>query len=381
MQSILKKIIIVIIVIIFIVAFSPSYSSLNIDNLAFVVALGIDKSDSGNTKFTFQFVNPASTSEGSSQDSTVIVDSVNASSITSAINIMNSYLAKKLDLSHCKMIVFSEDIAKDGLSDYIYSLMNDIKVRPSSNLIISKCEASYYVENSIPSLETLITKYYDIFPGSSKYTGYMPNSTIGEFFNSLICEYCQPYAILGGITTGNTSGNNVSSDSDIKSNNSPILGTRKSENIGTAIFKEDKLIGELNAIETVALMVLTNEVNTFLITIPNPEDSNSSLDIYLSPNKNTKITSKIVNGTPFTTFNTSFTARIHSMSENSKYLASNVLSSIERSCNNYLENIIYDFLYKITLNYKSDILCLGKLCCINLQQIMIFQILIGQIVI
>lgn len=79
----------------------------------------------------------------------------------------------------------------------IYILLWDIKVRPSSNLIISKCEASYYVENSIPSLETLITKYYDIFPGSSKYTGYMPNSTIGEFFNSLICEYCQPYAILG----------------------------------------------------------------------------------------------------------------------------------------------------------------------------------------
>lgn len=357
MKNILRKTLIFIIIIIFICSFSSSYNSLNLDNLAFVVALGIDKSDTNNIKVTFQFVNPPSTSEGSSQDSKIIIDAVDASSITNAINIMNSYLARKLDLSHCKIIVFSEEIAQDGISDHIYSIMNDVQVRPSSNIIISNCSANYYIENSNPSLETLVTKYYDTFPNSSKYTGYITNATIGAFFNSLVCEYCQGYAILGGIISDN---NKSSIDSDIKSGASNITGTRKSENIGTAIFKNDKLIGELNAIETVCLSILTNDVESFLITIPDPKNENSTLDIYMLPGKDMKIDVKIVNGSPYITIKGEFSAQIYSMSENSKYLDTDVLSLIGDSCNNYLESILSDFLYKTSLTYKSDVAGIGK---------------------
>lgn len=242
----------------FIIGFSSSYCSLNIDNLAFVSAIGIDVSDTKTIKVTFQFVNPPSTSEGSNQDSKIIIDTVDASSITNAINTMNAYLARKLDMSHCKMIIFSEEVAQKGLSNYIYSLMNDVQVRPTSNIIITKCSANYYIENSKPSLETLVTRYYDTFSDSSKYTGYMPNATIGHFFNALVCNYCQPYAILGGTSSsGNTSSDENSSfqnysvnDSNIKSGSSNISGTRNTENIGTAVFHEDKLVGELDASET-----------------------------------------------------------------------------------------------------------------------------------
>lgn len=357
MKNILQKIFIFIIIIIFICSFSSSYNSLNIDNLAFVVALGIDKSDTNNIKVTFQFVNPPATSEGSSQDSKIIIDTVDASSITNAINIMNSYLARKLDLSHCKIIVFSEEIAQDGISDYIYSIMNDVQVRPSSNIIVSNCSANYYIENSVPSLETLVTKYYDTFPNSSKYTGYITNATIGYFFNSLVCEYCQGYAILGGITSDN---NKSIVDSDIKSGSSNITGTRKSENIGTAIFKDDKLVGELNAIETVCLSILTNDVESFLITIPDPKNENSTLDIYMLPEKDMKIDVKIVNGSPYITIKGEFSAQIYSMSENSKYLDNDVLSLIGDSCSNYLKSILSDFLYKTSLTYKSDVAGIGR---------------------
>ena len=38
----------------FFVAFSNSYKALNIDNLAFVVAIGIDSTDTNKFKITFQ---------------------------------------------------------------------------------------------------------------------------------------------------------------------------------------------------------------------------------------------------------------------------------------------------------------------------------------
>lgn len=368
MQSILKKILIFLVLIIFLVAFSASYASLNIDNLAFVVALGIDVSNADKIKVTFQFVNPPSTTEGTNQESQILENTVESDSIPSAINLMNTYLARKLDLSHCRIIVFSEAIAKNDISEYIYSLMNDVQIRPSSNIIVSKCDSYYYISNSKPSLETSITKYYDIFPNSSKYTGYSTNATIGDFFNALTCNYCQPYAIFGGVSSSmdNTSETTSTIDSEVKSNSSPIHSTdRASENIGTAVFNGGKLIGELNAIETVSFNIIENDIDSFLISIPDPENSGSNLDLYLMPKSDTKIKVDIVNNSPYIKINSSFSARLYSISSNSNYFDDNVLDSISSACNKYLESVIKDYLYKTSLDFKSDINGLGKYALSN----------------
>src|SRR5699024_11127401 len=100
---------------------------------------------------------------------------------------------------HCKIIIFSEELAVQGISDEIYTLINDTQVRPSANIVVTKCNAKYYLEETQPELENLISKYYEIFTNSSEYNGYMPDTTIGDFFNSLNCNTCEPYAILGGV--------------------------------------------------------------------------------------------------------------------------------------------------------------------------------------
>lgn len=241
-SNIFKKILIIVLIIIFISSFSASYNSLNIDNSAFVVALGIDKSTSNKLKVTFEFLSTSPSGESVSE-TTPVLNSVECSSITNSINMMNAYLGKKVNLSHCKLIILSEELAKEGISDEIYSLINEVQVRPSANILISKCNTKYYIENSVPSLESLIPKYYDIFPNTSEYTGYTCNATIGDFFNALVCNSCSPYAILGGINTSNNDSSQAQTtdDSTIKSNESPITGNRLSQNIGLAVFKDDKL--------------------------------------------------------------------------------------------------------------------------------------------
>lgn len=368
MQSIFKKMLILIFVILFFTAFSASYSSLNIDNLAFVVALGIDVSDADKIKVTFQFVNPPSSTEGTNQESKIFENSVESDSIPNAINLMNTYLARKLDLSHCRIIVFSEALAKNDISEYVYSLMNDIEIRPSSNIIVSKCDSEYYISNSKPSLETSITRYYDIFPNSSRYTGYLTNATIGGFFNSLACTYCQPHAILGGVSSSNSNTAETKStiDSEVKSNLSPIISAnRGSENIGTAVFNHGKLVGELNAIETVCFNIIENDVDSFLISIPNPKNDGSNLDLYLVPKSDTKIKVDIINNSPYIKIDTSFSAKIYSISSNSNYLDNDVLSSIALSCDKYLESVIRDYLYKTSSDFKSDLNGLGKYALSN----------------
>ncbi len=348
----------------FIVAFSSSYLSLSIDNLAYVLAIGIDKGLDNYLEVSFQFSTTANSAEsGSSEKTPVIMDSVSAPSLSTAINLMNSYMGKELNMSHCKIIIFSEELASEGISKEIYTLINDTQVRPSANIVVSKCSAKSYIEKTSPELDHFISKYYETFANSSKYTGFKPDATIGDFFNSLICKTCQPYAILGGLTTekpANQEDNYIQENYNVKANQTPIEGENGSENVGIAAFKDDKLVGELCAIETVSFLVLKNRIDRFLISIPDPDDTDNYLDIYLNPKENTTVSIDTTTSSPYVKVKTGFSGKIYSMTKNSKYLQPETLSNISESCNAYLESVLNDYLYKTSKNLKSDINGFGK---------------------
>ena len=364
MKKIFKKIFIILLILMLLLAFSKSYSTLNVDNLSVVVAMGIDTSDKNRMQISFQFTNASSVSEsGSSEQSPSIIYTVDASSISSGINLINTYIGKEVNLSHCKVITFSEEIASKGISEEIYTLINDTQIRPSTNIVISKTSARYYLEHSKPLFENLITKYYEVFSGSSSYTGFTSNATIGDFFDSLICQSCQPYAILGGVTNNSTEytgTTNSENDSSTKSNSSSLTGQSTAENTGLAVFKDDVLVGELNSIETLCFSIIRNQVNGFLISVPNPNKTNSYIDLYITPLSSPKIDVKILNGTPYINIDCRFTGRIYSMEEGSDYLDASMLNEISDSCSSYLKSTIMDYLYKTSKNLKSDINGFGK---------------------
>ena len=102
-------------VIIILVSFTISgyYSKQDINDLAYVVAIGIDKGENNDLKISFQLSIPsknASSSESSASPDTVI-DTIECSSIESGISLANGYVSKKINLSHCKVLVISEEVA------------------------------------------------------------------------------------------------------------------------------------------------------------------------------------------------------------------------------------------------------------------------------
>lgn len=363
-KKLFKKIFIIILIIMFLLAFSKSYSTLNIDNLSVVVAMGIDVSDKNHLQISFQFTNASSVSEtGTSEQSPSIIYTIDASSISSGINLINTYIGKSVNLSHCKVIAFSEEFASRGISDEIYTLINDTQVRPSTNIVISKTSARYYLEHSKPLFENLIAKYYEVFSASGSYTGFTADATIGDFFNSLICHSCEPYAILGGVTSNSTEytgSTNSENDSSTKSNESSLSGQSTAENTGLAVFKDDVLVGELTSIETLCFSIIRNQVNGFLISVPNPSKTNSYIDLYVTPLISPKVTVDILNGTPYITVDCRFTGRIYSMEDSANYLDDTLLNQISNSCNSYLESILTEYLYKTSKSLNSDINGFGK---------------------
>lgn len=196
--SLLRKIFFIILAV-FIVIFSISgvYSTKNLDNLAYVIALGLDVGTNNPLKLTVQLTKTASSSGSNESSSANIVNSVECSSIESGLNLFNSYISRRTNLSHCKVLVMSEELAASGISDYIYTLLECVSMSPHANVIISKNQAEEFIKYSTPVLESLTSNYYETVLSSSEYTGFTQNVTLIKFFNSYVDSFQEPVSILG----------------------------------------------------------------------------------------------------------------------------------------------------------------------------------------
>lgn len=118
--------------------------------------------------------------------------------------------------------------------------------------------------------------------------------------------------------------------------------------------------GELTAIETICHLIVTSELEECFITIPNPFDEDSSIDLYITLDKATENDVRIVNGAPYIKTNVKVNSRILSAHKNSNYFDENNLELLESYANSYLKSELENYFYKTSKEYKSDIASLGK---------------------
>lgn len=345
------------------------YSTRGVETLAYAVAIGIDKGDGNNKlKVTLQLAvlsDSSSDGGGTTQSQKSTITSVDCSSIDTGISLINSYISKKVNLSHCKAIIFSEEFAYGGLSEEIFTFVNNLEVRPNCNIIISRCKALDYLENVQPTLESVSARYYELILNSSEYTAYSQNITLKDFYNSLLNSSSSPCAILGGVNNKSTqelyaSSSIYNSEGSYKADETPIISPNGIENMGLAVFSGDKLVGELDGSQTLSHLLVTNNLKSAVISIPNPYSQTSVISIYITQTKKTKTSLKFLNNYPYITCNISITGNILSLEEGLDYSNEDVIKTIEEYTNSYLEQNILSYLYKTSKEYKTDIAGLGK---------------------
>ena len=134
----IKYVFLILILLFSLVCLSGCYDSRGIETLAYVVALGIDKSDNNTIRLTLQFAVPTSSdsSSSSSQSSSSTIIDVECTTIDSGISLVNSYISKKVNLSHCKALVISEALAYEGVADYLYALINNVEFRSDCYVVV-----------------------------------------------------------------------------------------------------------------------------------------------------------------------------------------------------------------------------------------------------
>lgn len=236
----IKKVLVLIIIFI-LLSFSlyGCYDSNSLENFAYVVGLGIDKGSDNAIKVTFQFAKPSSSSDSSTtQSDESSITSVECSSIDAGIALVNSYISKQINLTHCQVIVFSEIIAEEGIQNYIDTLMNNIEIRPDCNILITRCDASNFIENTKPSLTNLTAEYYEVLLNSQEYTGYTAETPIWKVSAASPNKIVQSVAVLGGLnmkSSATKTNNNLSliqKETEYKADTTTISDSNKAQIMG-----------------------------------------------------------------------------------------------------------------------------------------------------
>ena len=309
-----------------------------IEDFYYIVALGIDKSKDNLITLSIQTASTSSSSDGSSEQSSEYkIYSVDCESIDVGINILNNYLNKQINLSHCSAIVFSEEIARENIKDYMSALGNNVEIRPTCNLIISSKSALDVLNKVANSGENFSSRLYEYILTSADYTGYTVDATISNFLARIHNKQSQATAIY------------------------TVVDDKTIQNSGTVVFKNNVMVGVLTPEQTIAYLMLENELKSCIVTIDNPLNNGGSINLELKTIKTPDINVSLINYTPFIHIDIAVEGDIASSGENFNYTSDNNVEIVEQKANEYLEKIIREYLYVISKDYNSDISAFHKI--------------------
>ena len=344
---------------------NSAYPGKSIDKIAYVVAIGFDTSDTCNFKITIQLAKPngaGSQSSGSSSQSVeTVLNSVECLSFESGINLLNSYISRDINLSHCKAIIISEEIASNGISQIIYDLSNNAEVSSHANVIITKCDAFDYLQMASPILENFSARYYTIIDSSSNNTASTVSIPLIDFFNHMEDSCIEPVATLGNINLDSThlidseTKDDANKDMSYLAGQSPITSSNKVETKGVAVFKDDRFIGELTGLECICHKIISGNLNYCSLQIPNPLEGNQNINLVIKLSRKPKINLEIINGFPYVKLDIKLSIRVISIEKDSDFTSEETRKLLETSFNSYMESTILNYLYKTSKEFNSDI--------------------------
>ncbi|MCL6590184.1 MAG: Ger(x)C family spore germination protein [Firmicutes bacterium] len=285
------------------VMFSGCWGSKEIDEAAYLLALGIDAGPGRDLVISTVVANPGANSRlggntSSLAANTVRVFTAEAPAIFSGFNIINTILENQLEPSHTKMVIFGEELARRNIEPYMDTLTRWRKFRRTFYIAVAQGEARQVIESIIPPAGYNGAKFIETMFTSQAYVGYTPENQMLRFYNSLKAKGEDPVAALVapritkyGLTMGQES-RIISGAKDFKTGtgdpgrytagNPPLSGEGSLQFLGTAIFRRGKMVDKLTGNETMAFKMFQGELSRAFISVPDPKAPGRMIEVELS---------------------------------------------------------------------------------------------------
>lgn len=324
----------------------------DINRRVMVVALGLDLAERTETenyeyismvKLTAQVAIPEKLSGGAGQPLTTGAEAVwNVSAIGRNVSMcyvnLQQRLQNELFLGHTRVLVISEDLAREGLSRYMNFFRNNPEFRRLSYLLISENKAEDLL-NTFPKTANLQAIYLMNLIEDEIQRQTMPDLPFIEIAIRGVTSGVDPIAVL------------ISSDKE--------TGIIKYS--GLAVFRGDRMVGKLDVEETWSYLQLAEGKLGGLEVVRNVESEIGRLSIVFKDLKRKMRPVLTEKGNFKFECKLSFEGIIFSQEVPAVYTKEIYLDQLENRVSTEVKREIETVFYKVQQKYNADIFGFGEL--------------------
>ncbi len=339
------------------------WDKVEIEDLAYVIAIGLDKTEGENLVITYQIANP----EGGEGDTESEIISIQAPDFLSARDLAVSFASREVVFTHANVLVISEEIARtDKLLNFVQPAITDRQLRRNLHVVISKEKAAEYIHNNQPTLETSPHRYFYLISKRWQETGLVPDSTLHQLFQRTE-EGSGLFLATYSTTVGGKEKypddsdkqvEEVDHEDQINKNQSPgeieKWGGNPTQTIGSAVIKKGKMIGTLTGDETRTALLLRpdQKVKKVITSFKDPIQKEFNISARLLTEDVSHITIDTSKKRPSITVKTPIHLEILSIGsdvdyvenlENQDILKTHIKKTIEKSINAFIKRTQEEF--------------------------------------
>lgn len=279
-----------------------------VEERTYVVAIGLDlprgidiEKDQA-LDVTLQFSNPklnvkgASPTEGTEKDFITLT----APDLVTARNMANSFVTREISFGHNKVLIVSEELAR---TETFYRLLStaikDREIRRETNILVTEGKAAEFIAKNKPELLVRPHRYLQFLIDRATETGMVPESTINRLFAITDGDADLFLAMYGSIHEKDKE-IGFHDEDQYTAGQVPAKRGNPAQLIGSAVFKEGKMIGTLTGEETRVSRLLDNTSKTrdMFSSFPDPLDKRYKIAVRIKKANKVKVKVTLRNGPP-----------------------------------------------------------------------------------
>ena len=338
----------ILIIIILLFSLCGCYNYRELNEIAIVSAIGIDKTDDG-YKMAVQIMNTKKEGQDTNSSGSqpkFIVYTAEGKTIQGILRDFVLESPRRLYATHLQLLVISEDLAKNGISDILDWFARDSESRKQFYVLVSENSQSEDILNTLTSLETLnskkITSNIDT---DTRFLGVAEQTT----FENVLATYLndKQELVLPSIR--------LEGDSDAGEKNSNIEQSSPKTQIflsPLAVFKDDKMLGYLTKEESMAMSFIKNKLKSTVIDYKWSDNDYISSEIISSK---TSLQPDTSSDKPKVTIKIKGKANINEINCDWDLENNETILKINKMLEQEIENIINDSIDSISQRFDSDI--------------------------
>lgn len=328
---------------------SGCYDMREINEIGFVMEVGIDKRTDATDGFevTVQIANPKQGSgkqEGSGGGASKSwVCSGKGDTIFEAVRELSKIASKRIMWAHNNIVIVGEDLAKSNIAPVLDYFTHNTELRMKTWIVVSHGSAKDYLNAKIASGEVAGLEVSKLFRFQKLVANSAPNEIL-YVYSSFKQE--NSHALMSGLLL--TESEKFSGE---KSDEEP---ERQFELSGSAVFKGSKMLGWLTGEETRGINWVLEDTENTVVSVRTTEATNYYVAIETHKVKS-KIKSAIVSGVPHFTIDISGKGEIVEEDGTTAKSMPEFKAELETLLNKRIEEEVMKGMSKIQKDYNCDV--------------------------